>query len=281
MVCESQLSFAHALMAAWGNSYKAGNIVMAVNRVTGYFDASGGVEHPVMIVAGYLSTVQKWNLFEKSWRKILARKEFDVPYFHMKEFAPSTDVFKTWKGDERRRRKFLNLLISAIADHAKAGFACGIKHDTWDAIDSRYPLTESFGCAYALTGRDCVNKMHVWGEQLHSYSRNEIRSVFEAGDKGKGHLLKVVEEAHKPIPIFEPGRPDAKTGHPGTPALQAADFAAWELLKAMLSEKELAPFEEYRVSLQKLSRAVPVSWTQYKEQDFLELLSSMGIWQRT
>jgi hypothetical protein len=251
--------------------------VLTVNRVTSYFDASGGAGHPLVIVAGYLSTVGKWKQFDAEWQRILGRQEFNVPYFHMKEFAHSTGKFEGWKGNEKRRRRFINALISVIIQHCKAGFACAIKDEIWDTLNKKYPLKELYGCPYALAGRDCVNKTHMWAEQIHHYQRNEVRCVFEDGDKGKGDLIRVVQEAQKPSPVFEPGRPKPALGHLGTPALQAADFAAWELLKVIASGKDRGPVDEYRVSLQKLSRAVPVSWTQYKNDDFIKLLSLGGI----
>lgn len=179
--------------------------MLVVNRVTSYFGASGGAEHPIVIVAGYLSTVGRWERFDTDWRKVLNRREFNVPYFHMKEFAHSTTAFRDWKGDERRRRRFINALISVIIRHCKAGFACAIESEVWDRMNTTYPLTELFGCAYALAGRDCVNKTHHWAENIHHYQRNEVRCVFEDGDKGKTDLLRVIGEAHKPLPIFESG----------------------------------------------------------------------------
>jgi len=252
--------------------------VLAVNRVTSYFDASGGQEHEFIIVAGYLSTVGKWNKFDTEWRRVLARAEFNVPYFHMWEFAHSERVFKGWKGEENRRRRFINCLVGLIGEYALAGFACGIEKSVWDDLDRKYTLSDSFGCPFALAGRDCVNKAHYWGEAMHHYGRNEIRAVFEDGDDGKGDLMRVIKEAQKPNPAFEPGRPKPKLNHPGTTPLQAADFAAWELLKA--TKVGDLPLQELRVSLQKLSKAVPVSWTQYKESDFMALCSLGGLARR-
>jgi hypothetical protein len=63
--------------------------------------------------------------------------------------------------------------------------------------DCSYPLDELHGCPYALAGRDCVNKTHFWGETLHNYKRNEIKCVFEAGDKGKGHLMRACRSEAK------------------------------------------------------------------------------------
>jgi hypothetical protein len=159
-------------------------------KVTSYFDASGGDEHPVIIVAGYISTVPKWRNFDTEWRKVLARTEFDVPYLHMTEFAQSAGVFSDWKGNEHRRRRFINALVGVIARHAEAGFACMLKDSIWRSTNESYPWTEVYGCSYALPGRDSVNKSHRWAEEKHHCQRNEIRCVFEHGDSGQGHLRK-------------------------------------------------------------------------------------------
>ena len=87
--------------------------MFVAHKITSYFDASSGQEHPAVIVAGYISTVAQWKKFDKEWRKVLARREFDVPYFHMKEFAHSAEVFKSWKGDEHRRVAHVFILLTA------------------------------------------------------------------------------------------------------------------------------------------------------------------------
>jgi hypothetical protein len=150
----------------------------------------------------------------------------------MTEFAQSAGVFSDWKGNEHRRRRFINALVGVIARHAEAGFACMIKDSIWRSTNESYPWTEVYGCSYALPGRDCVNKSHRWAEEEHHCQRNEIRYVFEHGDSGKGHLVRVVEEAQKPISLFEYGRPKPELNHSGATPTASCRFSAWELLKA-------------------------------------------------
>jgi hypothetical protein len=276
MCAKSQLRvIEHLARSIWLAGFRTENLI-AMFSLTSYFDASGGVEHPAIIVAGYISSVRKWERFDVEWRKVLARREFNVRYFHMKEFAHSTDEFDGWKGDEPRRRRFINALIVVLSKYAHAGFACMVKDSIWDSMNRIYPLAELYGCPYALCGRDCVNKSYVWGWSKN-YSSGRIRTVFDDGEHGKGHLMRVVQEAEKATPMFEHAMPHTTNDFRGVTPLQAADFAAWELLKSITSGKEHAPFEEYRVSLQKLSKAVPVSWTQYLETDIAELCRRGGI----
>src|SRR5439155_3255651 len=67
-----------------------------------FFDDS---KRSVVTFAGFIGTVDQWRRFEVLWDRLLER--FSIPYFHMKEFAPSTGVFKSWKGDETRRRALI------------------------------------------------------------------------------------------------------------------------------------------------------------------------------
>jgi hypothetical protein len=71
-----------------------------------YCDAGGGKDHGFIVVAGYLSTFDRWGAFTKEWNELLAR--FDIPYFHMKKFSQFKAPFDTepWK-DEKRRARFL------------------------------------------------------------------------------------------------------------------------------------------------------------------------------
>jgi hypothetical protein len=64
-----------------------------------YCDAAGGKDHGFIVVAGYLSTYEKWLAFNREWNILLGT--VDLPYFHMKEFAQSRGPFADWKDDER------------------------------------------------------------------------------------------------------------------------------------------------------------------------------------
>src|SRR5579872_4678568 len=75
-----------------------------VAMYSAYFDASGTKRTPVLTLGGFVSTVAKWERFEKQWARIL--KANDVSFFHMTEFASSKGEFADWKGDSERRRKF-------------------------------------------------------------------------------------------------------------------------------------------------------------------------------
>src|SRR5215831_19098427 len=55
-----------------------------------YLDASRDPSG-IVVVGGYFAPVYCWEKFEIDWRLVLA--QFDVPYFHMKEFIYSVGHF--------------------------------------------------------------------------------------------------------------------------------------------------------------------------------------------
>jgi hypothetical protein len=244
--------------------------------LTLYCDASGGEDQPEMIVAGYASTVGAWESFDWNWKLVLAK--YSLPYFHMKEFAHFKGPFKGWEQKEGTRRNLLADLAGVIHSHVLFGVACGVRYDVFQKVNLDYVLSEVFGCEYAMCGRDCVAQASKKLVAL-GYEGQPIRFVFEDGDEGKGHLMHVLERDKKLLPIFEPSLPGKREGHPGLTPLQAADFAAYELLKAIKQGKKQSPFSEFRKSLQILVNDNNW-WGEYKERDLLHMCEAGGIAKR-
>ena len=92
-----------------------------LTEYTGYFDASGGKDHGFIVVAGWLSTVERWKSFEIDWNNFLVKNK--VSHFHMSEFAHSKGPFANWKG-EPRRAEFLGAAVHIISSHVEFGVAC-------------------------------------------------------------------------------------------------------------------------------------------------------------
>lgn len=60
-------------------------------------------------IAGLIASVINWETFEGKWKATL--EEFELPYFHMKEFAHSQQTFRDWGGKESKRRKLFGELM--------------------------------------------------------------------------------------------------------------------------------------------------------------------------
>jgi hypothetical protein len=192
-----------------------------------YCDAGGGKDHGFIVVAGYLSTFERWNAFTGEWNELLAR--FDIPYFHMKKFSQFEEPFDSdiWK-DEKRRARFLSSAADIIARNVEKSISCIVEFGIFDRVNKIYRLDDAVGVPYSLASRTCAAKA-----SLHRGSATDATYIFDDGDEGRGELMRVMERDGYPSPIFRPSRDRMKDGRlvRGLRPLQAADFAAYELRK--------------------------------------------------
>lgn len=222
-----------------------------------YCDAAGTERDALIAVGGVVSTAEKWRLFDDEWRLIL--KEFGLDYFRMSEFAQSRGQFEIgWKNTESKRRALLDQLITIIAAHIQFWTGTCVLKSDYDKVDADYKLHEHM-YPYTLCAKGCVAEANTWYEAHHR--DDGIEYVFESGDDHFPQLRRDVENQYGVIPIERKKR-DA------TPC-QAADFAAYELLKAyrLLRVDTETIFQKYRVSFRRLNAIKPVKWGQYSEKD--------------
>jgi hypothetical protein len=190
--------------------------------LTAYLDASMSQQGAqVITIAGFVSTETKWLKFEKSWNAIL--NKYEVPYLHMNEFACSTGVFKAWKGEEKRRRRFLIDLIRVAKKGVHKGFACSMLMKDFEELNQEFRLREHWGNEYAFIGMNVVTSIMNWKNKQFPHAK--IKYVFEDGDLGNEHLKRCLQFESIPY-SFTP----KKACHNGileyvTP-FQIADFSA-------------------------------------------------------
>jgi len=187
--------------------------------LSAYFDESGSPSSHAVIVSGFASTVEKWVRFDRDWKR--AHADFGLPDphehpFHMKDFAHSNGVFEEWKGDEIRRRNFIDRLVSIIQIRAEFGFTFGVEMETYKQVNAIFPLRDRSVAPYALCALGCIFRANSWAKQ----QGHQIRHVLADGAIDKGRLL---EMADPPYPRFG-------TMKEFLPC-QAADFSAWEAHK--------------------------------------------------
>lgn len=222
--------------------------------LSGYFDKSGQADQAATVVCGYVSTVDKWEQFEIDWRLVLAKTE--VPYFHMTDFVACRAPFdKGWKGNEQKRKRFLNDLIEIIKSYALRTFSSTVINTAFDEVNIRYQLSEYAGNPYAFCGRNCAGKVRQWKDANHADC--PIEYIFESGDIGKGKLMEIFERDGFPLPIFKPKVPAPGREREVFTPLQVADFAGWEQLKSV-RQKEAGELEHFRKSFEALALALPL-----------------------
>ena len=226
---------------------------------TAYFDASGTLGEPVMAVAGYVTTVEHWEKFDCGWRIALAHD--NVAYFHMKEFAGCRGAFKNWSADQVSRR---TNLLKRLVDVVRVACGCGlstlsaVRKADFETVNQKFCLQETFGNPYSLCGVACALKAEQWKAQTSRTEPSEY--VFEHGDKGWMELKTAFDKYDLPIPIQKKKR---NRNNPNGPTpLEAADFAAWEMRKAIatIEEKKLRGVAELRRPLHALRAVQNRAW---------------------
>jgi hypothetical protein len=221
-----------------------------------YCDASGKEnDTPILAVAGFVGRTDEWLKFERGWNAVL--EEFQVPYFHMREFTQSIGVYeKGWKGQESKRIAFIDGLVKALVPRAAYWIGACVGRDDYSKVDADYEFHE-YAHPYTLCAKTCVEMTNTWRDRM--WPTVSVEYVFECGDPHRGQLMDRVCEETGETPIFR---------NRDTVPLQAADFAAWELLKIhkqiLVDVDNL--FKKCRESFKRLSD-IPNKWGHFREED--------------
>ena len=135
-------------------------------------------------MAGFVSTEAKWIKFKNAWNAVL--NKYEVPYLHMKDFTCSTGIFKTWRGDEERRKRFLIDLIKVAKKGVRKGFSCSVLLHDFEDVNRDFRLREHWGSEYAFVGMSVVTA--VMNSKKKHFPHDRIKYIFEDGDAGNEHL---------------------------------------------------------------------------------------------
>jgi Protein of unknown function (DUF3800) len=229
-------------LSAW--TRPEGNWLMAALK--GYFDDSGDPAdkrstQDFFSVAGYLAPVSSWEPFEIRWREVLS--EFDIPYLHMKELHFRTGAFVTWtKGDPEVEERIARLLARFVT------------------VIGEIPDMRGFGAVIALKSLERFNAekskslvpkaLAIYATALELRKWNQTADMEIILDRtADGHASIATAKKYgrtdeyypfmKNFPSFLPLSKDGTTGAHNTPALQAADFLAWEVRKNCELKKDV------------------------------------------
>jgi len=216
-----------------------------------YYDASGSqnLADKPLVVVGLLSTEEKWLKCEREWDQAL--EEFEVPYLHMKEFAPGAGPFESWKDDKPRRAEFLERLIKVLKRRVNIVFQYRLVPEIFRKLDLEYTLTEEWGGPYALICGITIRVADDWFER--HYPGDRLKHIVEKGDAGQGQLIK--QTLGFPNPPLLQTKVDPTTRRHFVP-FQAADLLAYEARVNI--QRHLAGEEQkVRESLSGLRKQIP------------------------
>ena len=201
----------------------------------GYFDESGKEDDPqfatsAISVAGYVASADSWRDIEDRWQAVLNLPDFDVPYLHMKEFAHSKpgSPFESWKNDEPRRAAFIAVLAQVIRQSDLVGVGAIVRvpdllrfNYDHDLCLQAYPFGV-YASLIALSRRFNVTVETLWDKVDRHNAMIQLARDYADSDRANPGVGANVE-----INPLEKNLSSKKI-----PALQLADFAGYELLKA-------------------------------------------------
>lgn len=213
--------------------------MVMLKNYTAYFDASG---HPdempgAVFVTGFVSTIDKWLLFEAEWLALLDRHGIEPP-FHMSEFATGQPPFEEWEGDLKRQTAFHVEVRQLLKKRMNKSFGQGVLTADLERVRREYelptaatPPRETIGVTLAdaytycavgafLLAQDWKDKRMLPGER--------IEYVYETGDEHQPHFAHAMRELFGVDPIFRKKEESVP--------LQAADYLAWEHRKVLMEQ---------------------------------------------
>lgn len=211
--------------------------------LTVYSDASGSApDREIIVVGGFISTVEQWTQFNKTWgEKVLAKGPVEV--YHATDLEKGWGEFKRWR--RGRRDKFRSLAYKTLKPFVAAGISSAlIKRDyeslnlRWHKIPQGKPANHFFFCV-----NDFIANVSDWAIE-HGYTSHPINYVLERGDPGKGEVEKTfLELAADPnferrhligsVSFLPKSCPQDAERHQRLRPLQAADIWAYETYQLM------------------------------------------------
>jgi hypothetical protein len=189
-----------------------------------YCDASGNpADSPVVFVAGFVSSEEKWLRFEGQWARLLRVNQIEPP-FHMTDFASGRGQYESWRADHDRRRAFVREAFVLLKRHTHKSFSVGVMVEALNEIRRHYAVPETSAYPYPIAALGVFKLAHDW-LMKRPRDGDRHRFVFEKGDPHQHVFVKLLREIDWPVrPHFQSKASCIR--------LQAADFIAWQHARA-------------------------------------------------
>ena len=195
-------------------------------ELTAYMDETGHSKderQKFVGMAGLIATAHYWEHFERKWQEAL--KSFNIPFFHMKDFASFRGPFKGWS--EIKRRKLLDKLLRIIGTTYALPFGAVI------AMEDYRQLSEEqqgyFEDPYYLALASCGAATLILMGPMPS--EEKLRMVFSEQMEFKNRALKVYDKVRRVHHVGEKLSQPEFSNMREVVALQGADLVAYELYK--------------------------------------------------
>lgn len=222
----------------------------------------------VYTIAGYLSTVEQWNAFQKEWNKAL--KSVGIPFFHMTDFESRFGFYEGWSNE--KRINFLQKLHNIIHKYVLKGFASTIALSEYNTLTDEQKSI--FGDPHMCALISCMKHMVKVCDEFdfqepisyvfeHSKFDGEISTLFKnmSDTDRKGYRAGSISFSKKDESCRE------NNVHP----LQASDILAYEVMKQFANQKNNNK-RKIRKSIRNLAVSRIDEWFYMDREHFIEVL---------
>ena len=194
-------------------------------------DSGNDGKSPIFVLAGYLSSVEKWEAFTADWERVLkpeSGKQLEV--------LKMADVFRNrirgsryygWDNDERDER--LKSFVKVINRHAMHGIISVVPIEPYSRLFKGKFSTLPLDRPYFLSFFGVM--VQLFKINHHLKLGDKVDFIFDTQDSE--NIPRLMEEYDRFISIAPPEVKAMSSGYPGfkrdedvTP-LQAADMLAW------------------------------------------------------
>jgi hypothetical protein len=173
--------------------------------MTGFFDESGthGADSPVVIVAGFLATVDQWDAYERDLTALMT--ESGVKKFHAKDLRQRKGDFRGWP--KARQATFTSRFLQLADQHMSYGISTVLESDSYHRI---YRAGDVLRVATRDSQYGLCVRAALWKTIALMRDRRAdwpVNFVFEQGSGHEGDAIRVFGEVRDNLlpeyaPIF-------------------------------------------------------------------------------
>lgn len=196
--------------------------------LTAYYDDTGKRgDTAVVCLFGFVAELEQWMRFDDDWRFVLNLPQFRLPYFHMREVRQAArakeQAFHKFQNNDSLRRDLFERLQHVIRARVLQSFSAIVMMADYNRLNADYEVEEQLGSPAAVATGVSIGKFLAWRND-----RRPTEPFKVVCDQGMDDFSQLADKVHESWGFrLIPGVVD------DTPGLQASDFAAWELQRAM------------------------------------------------
>jgi len=233
-----------------------------------FWDESGTHVKNLLILAGFVGTVEKWTNFTREWQAVL--DHYGVAYVHMKDFDNYTSgVFKHLNPFERT--SLYCELLGIIKQTVSVGIVCSVHQAEFESIVSARFRSRDIGTAYTFLTQTAVEMVSEWARGAGS--QELIPHMFEDGHRNAPQAKEHFHEVNQDLGLKNKYLlgPYSFERKEVFPPLQSADVLAWTSYGGKLDykNKTVSMLAKKRGPLQAFG--IPTEW-KHCEGDFIKAL---------